>query len=218
MVAPPSTRMSLIARLSDFEDRQAWDEFTAIYRPTLFDLARRSGLQDSDADDAVQDILWAVGRSVARWKPDPARARFRTWLARIARNLVINLLIQQQRRPWRLGDSNLQDLLKRVPDKGCEAEAQRFLLAFRRQAFAIAAEKVQCRVEPRTWAAFYRTSIDGVPVQQVSGELALDRGMVYVARSRVMRLLREEVEAMEQDVVSDDDAFDALIDEGSESL
>lgn len=203
MAAIPDTRISLIGRLSDFEDRQAWDEFVTMYRPVIYALAVRSGLQASDADDAVQEVLWAVGRSVAKWQPDPTRARFRTWLGRITRNLVINLLAQQRRRPWKLNDVDLQGLLEVTGDPNSDAESREFELAFRRQAFAMVASKVQRRIQPQTWAAFRRTAIDGAPVTIVAEELGWERGMVYVARCRVMRMLREEVERLEQDASAD---------------
>ncbi|MSR60773.1 MAG: hypothetical protein EXS05_24560 [Planctomycetaceae bacterium] len=89
MSASPETRPSLLLRLKDRADDEAWFEFTEIYRPVVFRIACRKGLQPADADDLAQQVRSAVARTIDRWQVDPARARFRTWLGRVATNAII---------------------------------------------------------------------------------------------------------------------------------
>jgi RNA polymerase sigma factor (sigma-70 family) len=91
----PDTRASLLVRLRDAGDEQAWAEFTAIYGPFVKRLACRRGLQDADADDLSQEVFRTVARAIERQLYDPERGSFRGWLFRIARNLVANFLIQR---------------------------------------------------------------------------------------------------------------------------
>src|SRR5690348_15651765 len=98
MTLTPSTRASLLLRLRDPHDHEAWVEFVAIYEPVIYRLLRRHGLQDADSRDVMQELLLAVGRTIDRWDPAKETGSFRGWLRRVARNLVINWLKHPDRR------------------------------------------------------------------------------------------------------------------------
>src|SRR5215470_12010956 len=84
MSPSPETRNSLLGRLTDRADQAAWHEFAQIYMPVVYRLALRKGLQHADAEDLAQQVLAAVSKAIDRWETDPGRAKFRTWLHRIA--------------------------------------------------------------------------------------------------------------------------------------
>ena len=50
-----------------------------------------------------------------------------------------------------------------------------------------------------TWAAFWRTSVLGHPIDETARELQLSIGSVYAARSRILARLRCEIETMIDD-------------------
>ncbi|MHC5544480.1 sigma-70 family RNA polymerase sigma factor, partial [Singulisphaera rosea] len=74
----PATRHSLIVKLRDPADTDAWREFVALYEPLVYRLVRRNGVQDADAQDLCQEVFQALARSIDRWDPD--RGGFRSWL------------------------------------------------------------------------------------------------------------------------------------------
>ena len=92
MGSTPETRPSLLIRVRDPADQAAWQEFVEIYQPVILRLARRKGMQAADADDVAQEILVAVARAVEQREHDPKRAKFRTWLGRVAHNAILNAL------------------------------------------------------------------------------------------------------------------------------
>lgn len=193
MMTAPQTRRSLLLRLQNAGDQQAWGEFLEIYQPLILRLTRQRGLQEADAHEVTQEVLVAIAGSIGRWETDPARGSFRGWLATIARNLVVNFLIRQSRHPRGTGNSDFARWLDEVPanDNG---ESRLFDLEHRRQTFLWAAAEIETEFRLEIWQAFWETSVAGRSVEEVATELKMTAGAVYVARSRVMKRLRVKVE------------------------
>lgn len=103
MTPTPTTRASLLFRLRDLQDHEAWVEFVEIYEPAVYRQLRKCGLQDADARELMQELFVAVNRQIARWELSKERGSFRGWLRRVARNLVINWMKHGQRRMVALG-------------------------------------------------------------------------------------------------------------------
>jgi RNA polymerase sigma-70 factor (ECF subfamily) len=191
----PETRASLIVRLRDRSDQEAWGEFVIIYRPDVYRLARRKGLQHADAEDLAQQVLSAVAAAVDRWEPDERRGRFRTWLYRIAHNLIVNALTR--RSPDRAaGTGSADDVLAGWP-AGEEPASDLVRTEYRREVFNWAARQIRDEFQADTWDAFWRTAVEGQPVADVAAALGKTAGGVYAARGRVMRRLREKVSQWE---------------------
>ena len=197
----PETRNSLILRLPDKQDVEAWDQFVDIYQPLVFRLAISKGFQEADAQDVVQEVMAAVARAIEHWEPDSERGRFRDWLFRIARNLMINFLTRRKYQPLSTGGSGLIQLLNEQPDQTSDqSEASReFDLEYRRELFLIAAERVRQDVRSQTWEAFRLTNIESLSVEDAARRLGMTEGSVLVARCRVLARLREVVRRLESD-------------------
>jgi RNA polymerase sigma-70 factor (ECF subfamily) len=192
----PDTRNSLILRLVDKRDIESWELFVSIYEPLVYRMARAKSFQDADAREIVQEVLITVSRVIERWKPDIERGRFRDWLFRIARNLMIKFLTRRKYRPIGTGDSAVAELLHKQVEPTDESAF--FDLEYRREIFRWAAEQVRAQVKANTWKAFWLTCIDGRQPQEVAKHLQMSIGAVHIARSRIRVRLREAIERVDQ--------------------
>ena len=198
MTSTPTTRASLLFRLRDWQDHDAWVEFVSLYEPVVYRLLRRHGLQDADAREVMQDLLLAVSRSIDRWDPAKERGSFRGWLRQVARNLVINWLKQRERRAVVTGGSDLQAMLDNLPaESGPESVA--FDQELRRALFQRAAEQVRGEVQPATWQAFWETAVAGTSPADAAQKLGLSVGAIRVAKCRVLARLQAAVKELEED-------------------
>lgn len=193
MVDTPPTRESLILRLPTAGDAAAWQEFAAIYEPLVYRFARRRGLQDADARELVQNVFVAVARAVSNWRPDPNRGKFRTWLFRIARNQLINL-VSKRRDVKGSGRSSALLSLQQIVDRNSDQEME---LDYRRELFRAAAIVVRKQFQASTWQAFWKTTIDGMSIEDAVAELGMSACSIYIARSRVVHRLRETIQQWE---------------------
>lgn len=197
MPSAPETRESLFLRLKDSEDVAAWEEFVAIYRPVIFRLAVARGLQHSDAEDLAQKVLLSVSGRVPEWESDPQRARFRTWLSRVVRNAALNAISRQK--PDRgAGGTSALVLINGKAAEDCDA-SEILELEWRREAFRWAADQIRDEFQPHTWEAFWLTAVDGLSGAEAAKQTGKSIGSVYVARSRVMSRLQEQVRKLSGD-------------------
>jgi RNA polymerase sigma-70 factor (ECF subfamily) len=198
MADAPPTRASLLVRLRDLQDRQAWGQFVEVYAPLIYGYARKRGLQDADAADLTQACLRQVAARVGSLEYDPRRGTFRGWLFTIVRNKLCDFL-QQARRPHQgSGDSEVQRLLEAhaapQPDEAGEWERE-----YRRGLLAWAAEQARAQVQDATWEAFWQTAVEGKSGKEVATGLGLSVAAVYLARGRVMARLRALVREVQED-------------------
>lgn len=191
MTAPPLTRVSLLVRLRDPNDTGAWAEFVHLYAAVIYGFARKRGLQDADASDLMQEVLRSVAGAVGRLDYDPTKGTFRGWLYSITRNKVYNFLEGRRRHPRGTGDSNAHQRLEEHP--GRTADSGEWDREYERKAFAWAADRVRGEFQPSTWQAFWHTAVDGQSAKDVGQRLGLSPGAVYVAKSRVLARLKEEI-------------------------
>ena len=198
MSPTPTTRASLLLKLRDPQDHEAWVEFVCLYEPVIYRLLRKTGLRDADAHDVLQELLLAVSRNIERWEVGREHGSFRGWLRRVTRNLVVSW-VRRQRRQVTTSAVELDSLLE-VPPVANGPETDEFDQELRRALFHQASELVRAEVQPQTWQAFWEVAIAGNSVADTAVKLKLTTGAVRVAKCRIVARLREVVVGLEQEL------------------
>ncbi len=198
MEQAPATRASLLVRLRDGQDADAWREFVRLYAPVVYGYARKRGLQDADAADLMQDVLRSVAGAAARLDYDPRRGTFRGWLFTVTRNKLFNFLDARRRQVRGSGDSGAQERLEEhaAPDGRTDEIWDR---EYERRLFHWAANEVREEFAEATWQAFWLTAVEAQPARDVGRRLAMSPGAVYVAKSRVLARLREKIQEQREE-------------------
>lgn len=185
------TRPSLLLRIRNADDGAAWREFAEIYGPLIHRFARKQGLQDADAADLAQDVLYAVAGAIGRLNYDRQLGRFRGWLLTVARSKLSNLVARRKRQPQGSGDTDLHESLQSLPSS---PEDETYWDAeYEKRLFEWAAERVRPGFQQTTWQAFWQTAVDNKDVKDVAEKLGITVGAVYIAKSRVLARLKEQI-------------------------
>ncbi len=196
-VSPP-TRASLLLRLRDGTSPEAWHEFVKLYSPLIYGFARNRGLQDADSADLMQDVLRSVSGAVGRLDYDRQKGGFRAWLFTVTRNKLFSFQERRRSQAIASGDTAAVEQLNNAPDRANHLEAE-WDREYERRLAAAAMEKIRVEFNEKTWQAFWLTAVDGLSAEDVKERLGMSTGSIYVAKSRVLARVKQEVEHMMSD-------------------
>ncbi|HVP11754.1 MAG TPA: sigma-70 family RNA polymerase sigma factor [Phycisphaerae bacterium] len=185
-----TTRPSLLYRLADRSDANAWRTFDAIYRPMLRRFARRWGLGEEDVEDVVQHCMVAVLDHISDFRYDPARGRFKGWLRTLVNNRIRDLL--RDRHEWPAGTG----YLSAQPDGGPSPD-EAFEQIWMEEHLAHCLREISGEVEERTFQAFWQLVMEQKSVEEVSAALGLQPNNLYTIKWR----LTERVAARMKELV-----------------
>ncbi|MEM7476374.1 MAG: sigma-70 family RNA polymerase sigma factor [Planctomycetota bacterium] len=195
-----ATRLSLIAR-AQANDSRAWQDLVGLYSPLVAFWCRRQNLPEADINDTIQDVFFVVARSLGDFEARPDmqdKGGFRAWMWTITRNKIIDAIRRNQRLPEAKGGSTaaratryVPDLPEKIDESDAEERTEYTNLLHR------ALEHVREEFQPKSFQAFWRTTIDGILVAQVAEELGITKATVRQHRSRILRRLRQQLGEME---------------------
>jgi len=189
------TDLSLLRRLrQDPTDQVAWGNFVQRYGRRVYSWCRQWQLQEADAEDVTQSVLMILAEKLREFQYDP-NGSFRAWLKTVAHHAWGKYVTSQQRPGRGTGDSDTVGLLHSVEAR--DDLAAKLEEEFDHELLELAMLRVAQRVESRTWRAFQLLALQDVSGTEVAATLGMPVGMVYVARSRVQKMLHEEIRSLE---------------------
>ncbi|MEM9828036.1 MAG: sigma-70 family RNA polymerase sigma factor [Planctomycetota bacterium] len=223
----PDTRATLLLRLRDPRDAEAWSTFESLYAGVITAVARRRGLQAADAEDIAQDVFTRIAGYAQKIRGTHPDAQFRTFVHRLIRQSIIDRhrrearhspgitetddwearsvdcktrSVDSETRNARSGTRNAPLRHRETLDSICIQQIDDSIdWHYRRETFRWAAKLVQREFRAQSWNAFAETALKGRDPAAVAKELNMSVGAIYIARSRVLQRLRERVQQIDPD-------------------
>ena len=190
--APGSMSSSLLARLKAGESA-AWGRVVELYGPTVYRWSRQCGVAADDAADVCQEVFGSVATHLGQFRREKPGDSFRGWLWTITRNKAQDHFRRRAGEPNARGGSEHRAFLAGLPAEASEVSASSEPPAdhalVRR-----ALEAVRAEVEPPSWQAFWRMTIEGHSAAEVARDLGLSPNAVRQAKYRLLRRLRQELD------------------------
>ncbi len=192
------TRRTLLSRLKDWDDQEAWREFFDLYWRLIYSVARRAGLGEAEAQDVVQETLVVVAKQMPGFRYDPARGSFKGWLHTVIRGRLS--------RHWRKSSPPLAGL--NFPDDPAESIAEieappEFETIWQSEwdqnLIAAALRRVQAKVSPRQYLLFSLATLKEVPTNVIKERYEASRTQIYLAKLRVGRLFKSELARLQRE-------------------
>ena len=187
------TSVSLLERVRLRSDAEAWRRLVELYEPLLNGWLRRYSVPPADAADVVQEVLAVLVRELPEFRHDLRRGAFRRWL----RNILLNRLRAFWRSRRRAGESGgeAEAILGRLEDPS-EGLERLWEQEHDRHVLVGLTELLRKEFEPVTWDAFRLAALEGRPYPEVAAALGLSVNAVRIAKSRVLKRMRQEAEGL----------------------
>ena len=184
------TSASLLDGLRLAPQDEAWRQLVELYSPLIRNWLLRNGAAPGDVDDVAQEVLLVVVRRIGEFRREPRTGAFRNWL----RTITVNCLRDHWRGKNKLpavGGSDFGEFINQLEDPHSGVSDQwsrehdehviRYLLNRIRPRFAV-----------NTWRAFQRFALENASADEVARELDISPNAVFIAKSRVMAMLRRQ--------------------------
>jgi RNA polymerase sigma-70 factor (ECF subfamily) len=198
------TRASLIERLRDLQDQASWEVFFDTYWRLIYGTARKAGLSDEEAQDALQETMLCVSRRIPAFRYDPARGSFKAWLLRLTRWRVVDQF--RKRGPVHAhqgsgGGNGATETVANLPDPASLVPNHVWETDWKKNLAEVAQARVRARVDPKKYQLFDFYVNKEWPAAKVAERFGVSVNQVYLARHRLTGSLREEIQRLEDETI-----------------
>ena len=200
------TRWSLLSRIKDWGDRESWREFFDTCQELIFNVARKAGLTETEAEEVVQETIITVAKKMPEFKTDPKAGSFKAWLLHTTRWEIGDQFRKRkpdQQRPGRdRGDETERGTatIERIPDPAALAPEETWEAAWQQNLFQLALKRVQETTRARHFQIFRLHVVHDTPAQKVARQLGVNVAQVYLVKHRLSGLLKKEVNKLQKEL------------------
>ncbi len=194
------TRQSLLSRLKNWDDQESWKVFFDTYWKLIYNTAVRAGLTDAEAQDVVQETVSGICKKIPEFTYDPAKGSFKAWLLkqtswRIADQFRKRMPIL----PSRKGPENSTRTatIERVVDPAMPPLDVMWEAEWEKTLMDAAMQRLKRKVDPKYFQVFDLCARKRWPISTIAKDLKISAARVYLARHRVAKLLKKEMQYLQ---------------------
>lgn len=192
------TRVSLLEKARTGNNHPAWEELLTYYDPFVSKVLGAMGFRGADLEDARQQVAVKLWNGLRKYERDPDRAKFRTWFAKLIRNVALNIVRAGQRQPTgpSLDDEKSGAVYLMADSPEIEARVEE---EWQQYVVQLAMERVRGRFSGNAMEVFSR-SLAGEEVEDIARELGIKINTVYILKHRVKTMLLKEIQLLKHDL------------------
>ncbi len=192
-----ATRSTLLVRLKDLDNQQAWQEFFDVYWTLLFNFARRAGLNESDAEEVVMDTVETVARKIEDFEYNRQTGRFKSWLLTIVRFKLGDRFRKKKRQAEKREVASLDEIAEgQVMDADAPELEKIWDAEWQKRMIDMALERVKQLVGHKQYQIFHCYVIQEQAAEDVAEFLEVSKAQVYVAKNRVGKIFEAELKLL----------------------
>ena len=198
------TRRSLLSSLRDWRDEQGWREFFETYWRLIYKVARNAGLADDEAQEVVQNTFIYLARRMPRFHYDRSRGSFKSWLRVVTRSRI-NVYLRNKKRADRFirpsGEEGGQEVEPLEIQGGASPDAldEIWQREWEENLISTAFRRLRTKVSSQQLLIFRTAMFEELSMTQVARKLGVNVAQVYLARHRVGRLFKQEVQRLRKE-------------------
>lgn len=199
------TRQSLLSRLRDWQDQEGWREFFDTYWRLIYNVARKSGMDDHQAQEVVQSTFIYLSRRMPNFRYEPARGSFKSWLRVVTRSRISVYRRSEKtgevfvREPFPGDGSDEESALDQLPDPAADALDEVWQREWEENLLGAAFRRIRSKVSSQQLLIFRLATYEDLPLTQVAKKLGVSLAQVYLARHRVGKMFRAEVQRLRRE-------------------
>ncbi|MFT5465554.1 MAG: RNA polymerase sigma factor (sigma-70 family) [Verrucomicrobiales bacterium] len=201
----PATRKTLIQRLQDWDDQASWDEFFRTYSGFVFKVACKAGLSETEANEVVQETFIRVAKNMRKKTFTRDGGSFKAWLMNQTRWRIADQFRARKSqeiysgRPRDAHDDRNTATMDMIPDDSNNGFEYIWEREWKGSLTDMALRRVKAKVSPQQYQIFYCYVVKAWTVDEVRKELGVSAAQVYLAKHRVGRIMRKELEYLDKE-------------------
>jgi|TARA_B100001093_G_scaffold244815_1_gene234412 RNA polymerase sigma-70 factor (ECF subfamily) len=184
------TRRTLLLRAKDPKDKKAWNEFVKIYKNFIYHLLHKMNVDPSSIEDVSQNVLLQLWKKLSSY--DPEKAKFRTWLSVVIRNIALNHFRSEKKRFTHSLEENAKS---QIDENATDALDRMIQEEWKMHIMDLAMEKMETLFSPNAIQVF-ALSLKGLPQKEIGAQLGISPDSVKVLKHRVRGRFIEEMRSL----------------------